>query len=126
MMCRLALVLALAGCAAPDMMPAGEAMAPPSAAIWWALGLRYDAHPYPDCNDAAQATAALLREAGDAPRFAVAFTETGEGHMVVTIDDPLRGTIVFDNRYPHPRPWRDLPYRWAEREDASGQWRAVP
>lgn len=104
----------LAACASPDLMPVGELATPPAAAIYWAVGERYPAHPYPDCNDYARATAARLAAAGDRPRFAAALTETGEGHMVVTLDDPRQGTIVFDNRYARPQPWRHLPYTWLE------------
>lgn len=103
----------LAACASPDLMPAGELATPPASAIYWSMNLRYPAHPFPDCNDYARATAARLAAAGDHPRYAAALTETGEGHMVVTLDTP-RGTLVYDNRYRLPQPWRHLPYTWLE------------
>ena len=84
-----------------------------------------------DCDDYAITWRETLVAAG-LPRgaldVAVAETEQGEIHAVLAVHTD-RGTLVFDNRYPTPRPWTSLPYAWLAIEPVTtglAVWQALP
>ena len=78
-----------------------------------------------DCKDIALAKRKRLLELGWPPeslRMALAYTETGEMHAVLTVDvtttEGRRGTYVLDNRFAQVEPWQvmsEYGYRWVER-----------
>ena len=78
-----------------------------------------------DCKDMALAKRKRLLELGWPPeslRMALAYTERGEMHAVLTVDvttqSGRRGTYVLDNRFDHVEPWQvvsEYGYRWVER-----------
>ena len=82
-----------------------------------------------DCKDIALAKRKRLLELGWPPeslRMALAFTETGEMHAVLTVDvtteSGRRGTYVLDNRFARVEPWQlvsEYGYRWVERAGPS-------
>jgi hypothetical protein len=82
-----------------------------------------------DCKDIALAKRKRLMELGWPPeslRMALAYTETGEMHAVLTVDvstqEGRRGTYVLDNRFAHVEPWQVMSqfgYRWVERAGPS-------
>jgi len=75
-----------------------------------------------DCEDYALAKRKALLDAGWPPedvRLAVATTEQGERHAVLTVDTD-GGTYVLDNRHPFVEPWQALPYRWEKRQARDG------
>ena len=82
-----------------------------------------------DCKDIALAKRQRLMELGWPPqslRMALAYTETGEMHAVLTVDvsteEGRRGTYVLDNRFAHVEPWQVMSqygYRWVERAGPS-------
>ena len=84
-----------------------------------------------DCDDYAITWREALVAAG-LPRgaldVAVAETEQGEIHAVLAVHTD-RGTLIFDNRYPTPRPWTSLPYAWLAIEPVTtslAAWQALP
>lgn len=84
-----------------------------------------------DCDDYAITWREALVAAG-LPRgaldIAVAETEQGEIHAVLAVHTS-QGTLVFDNRYPTPRPWTSLPYAWLAIEPVTtglAVWQALP
>lgn len=82
-----------------------------------------------DCKDIALAKRKRLLELGWPPeslRMALAYTERGEMHAVLTVDvstaEGRRGTYVLDNRFDHVEPWQVVSqygYRWVERAGPS-------
>lgn len=71
-----------------------------------------------DCNRYALAKRRALIELGwprAALLLAVAFTETGEGHLVL-VARTSEGDLVLDNRAAEVVDWRRLPYRWISRQ----------
>lgn len=82
-----------------------------------------------DCKDIALAKRKRLLELGWPPeslRMALAYTETGEMHAVLTVDvttvEGQRGTYVLDNRFAEVEPWQVMTrygYRWLERAGPS-------
>jgi hypothetical protein len=121
------IVVALSGCASGPMMTGPDAAPSPAVQIAWYVADPV-AHPRPphktDCNDYAVANAAKLRAEGLSPYFVVARTETGEGHMVVAVDQG-GDTLIYDNRLPQPdKPvsWRMLDYRWIEASGDGVRW----
>jgi predicted transglutaminase-like cysteine proteinase len=78
-----------------------------------------------DCKDIALAKRQRLLELGWPPeslRMALAYTERGEMHAVLTVDvlspGGRRGTYVLDNRFVDVEPWQMVSqygYRWVER-----------
>lgn len=88
--------------------------------------IAYDAG---DCKDIALAKRKRLMELGWPPeslRMAIAYTERGEMHAVLTVDvstmEGRRGTYVLDNRFSHVEPWQVMSrygYRWVERAGPS-------
>jgi predicted transglutaminase-like cysteine proteinase len=66
-------------------------------------------------------------------RIAVAWTEQGDYHVVLTVDGltkkGVRQTYVLDNRFSHVETWSTLTrlgYRWDRRQDKTGQhWVAI-
>lgn len=117
-----AATLLVARCASGATMQTGEAVAPPAAAISWAVGQRYAAHAYPDCNDYTVAAMARLTAVGEHPRAAVAILPNGEGHMVATFD--YRGETYVVTNGSGPIPWESLDWVWVSRQDGL-VWRAI-
>jgi hypothetical protein len=78
-----------------------------------------------DCKDIALAKRKRLMELGWPPeslRMAIAYTERGEMHAVLTVDvstpEGQRATYVLDNRFEDVQPWQVMSqygYRWVER-----------
>jgi hypothetical protein len=107
------------GCVS-DLMQSGDTPAvAPRLAFYLAEPDRFKRPPHEkDCNDYAVERAARLRAEGIEPYFVAAIVETGEGHMVTAFDRNGE-TLIYDNRLPEPDtpiPWRQLRYRWIERE----------
>lgn len=82
-----------------------------------------------DCKDIALAKRKRLLALGWPPeslRMALAYTERGEMHAVLTVDvysiEGRRGTYVLDNRFADVQPWQMVSqygYRWVERAGPS-------
>lgn len=86
-----------------------------------------------DCEDKALAARDALAARGwpaGALGLALAFTERGEYHAVLTVEVGVGGrpaTLVLDNRFPAPLAWDALSrigYRWTVRQTPSG-WARV-
>lgn len=81
-----------------------------------------------DCEDFALGKRRRLRELGwpeESLRLATC-TYHGDGHAVLTVDTDA-GVWVLDNRYTDPQPWAVLPYKWIERQAATGLgWVTIP
>jgi predicted transglutaminase-like cysteine proteinase len=86
-----------------------------------------------DCEDIALTKRQRLVALGwpaDSLRIAVAISEKGELHAVLTVDvvstKGAPGTYVLDNRFLHVEPWKRLSefgYTWVERaKPGSSQW----
>ena len=60
-----------------------------------------------DCDDAAEIFVHMLRENGYEARFILCLTESGEGHLVSSVDG-----WIFDNRYSQIMKRDDMPYTW--------------
>jgi hypothetical protein len=129
-------VVTLSGCVSGEPMWTAEAVAIPgampseqwSAAFYLADPIKFARSSHvKDCNDYAAENFARLRAEGLAPHFVMAITESGIGHMVVSVE--RNGTtLIYDNRLPQPGipiDWRMLPYRWVAREGDDGIWYAV-
>jgi hypothetical protein len=110
---QLALLPLLAACAIrPVTIDIGTAVAPPPAAVYWALGA-----PRPhdhvtdatgrDCNDYAHAAFLHLTAIGRHPRYLVVRIPDGQAHMIVESDG-----VAYDNLERGPVRVRDLPYTW--------------
>ena len=115
----------VSGCVADLMQSGATPVVPPRLAYYLADPDRF---PRPvhvkDCNDYAVERAAALRAEGIESYFVVAIVESGEGHVVTAFDRDSE-TLVYDNRLPDPDSpvgWRQLRYRWVERERADHLW----
>lgn len=87
-----------------------------------------------DCEDKALRARAQLIAAGwpaASLRLALARTETGELHAVLTAEvgrDGRPATYVLDSRFAGVLPWNALTargYRWISRQGADGHWRRI-
>lgn len=81
-----------------------------------------------DCEDFALEKRRRLLLAGwprEVVNLATCYTESGEYHAVLLIDDD-QGVYVLDNRHRDVMPWAAVPYRWAKRQVGGGpQWENI-
>lgn len=82
-----------------------------------------------DCNKFALAKRRELLEQGwprESLLLTVVYTETNEAHLVL-VATTSQGDMVLDNRFADVKEWRQLPYRWVERQSAAvnGRWLAI-
>ena len=81
----------------------------------------YPSGGYGECNEYALEKRRELTALGWPPEallLAAAYTETGEGHLVL-VARTSGGDLVLDNRRAAVVAWGDLPYRWVSRQSES-------